>query len=1053
MTMKNIVVPISSVLMISFVIAFLLFPTQEERALMYLKDKEFSDALEIYENLLDRGKLKPSLVRALSDLYVQYGDIDRAIDLLEEYLVQVPDNLEARERIGTYYQYAQRPDDYTRNLAYIAKIDPTKERLKELADIYNFNSDFDRQIESLQQLVTVDDSDPEAFVALAHLLAAKEQYDDAIKVMAQYRDKHAQSISGDTIEFMVSLLVSMKRIDEAYQWSAEWLKTHPWSNIAMRLSDILAQKGQLEKAMLLLESIESVAADDPLFQIALLQLQYANGNVGHVFDKLMALSEKGTLPPESFPIFIDLAMNAKDISILEKEIYRHDLTTLQDSQLIKLVGYMKKHGKNDFIDHVMSLFDRVIIESRPLFAAEIYLAAKVDDQARHWVNEANKMADMSVEDQIRFVRVAARIGMKDEALKKISDIEQNLASQKQFLSDRDYVKLARSFINLDQSEQGYKFFTQLRADDENSEEIDAISAGWSMLSVYEGHVDDAYNWFKSVDKFDPVVLEELYRVVIKAKAYDFGVEAAQKLYKDFPGTLQQILLGRAYVYAGRMEEAILELKPYVFSYPEAEALYLIALSRSGQTDEMNDFMALQAKRDAEGGGAKTESFVYTLLDFQAYDIAYPYTKALAMERGGPWISSFVSTGVKAGKQDEVAAFLLDYLKSADIDVAKKEEFVYVLIDVAGAEMALPHIETLAYQVGGSWAFSYIETLVKLKKFDELRDFLVVWGNKVDTPAKFKRAAAFQLMDAGFRKEAEKIMMVLAEKETPKSQILLDLLYIWGPSKDIGRFKWLKDRVMTAYAKGDMKNAGGWLDHITYYVGANETLGIIKSLNRNVFDLGSTVISAYILALNKAKKHNILQDVLIKAIGRESNPAALLGYAEIAEDLSLSGSVEDSLRKLLSVAEDGYKKVVQRDGKNVVALRKLAFLTFGQKRLGDAENYFRKYLNVIKNDYEAYYFLAETLSLNNKTSEAFLYYSQAKNLITKMQARDFTARIVMAGIKQRYGYVADAKDIMDDLIKDYPSNRSLQADYALLLMENVRAMNMGWDEPRRVLEMQ
>ena len=49
--------PLVLVAFLGVAVAVVLFPTEEERALMYLKDKEFSEALDVYEKMVQKGRL------------------------------------------------------------------------------------------------------------------------------------------------------------------------------------------------------------------------------------------------------------------------------------------------------------------------------------------------------------------------------------------------------------------------------------------------------------------------------------------------------------------------------------------------------------------------------------------------------------------------------------------------------------------------------------------------------------------------------------------------------------------------------------------------------------------------------------------------------------------------------------------------------------------------------------------------------------------------------------------------------------------------------------
>lgn len=1041
--MRQTLIPLFLVAFFGVGLAILLFPSEEERALMYIKDKEFSEALEIYEKLIQKGRLRPEPVKALTDLYVQYGEINRAIELLEQFIAENPEHLEARQQIGTYYQYAQRPGDYLRNLEDVVKFAPSKERLKELSDIYNFNGEYDKQIEVLKQLIGYPDPEPEYFVYAAHLLAGKDRIDEAIAILADYRGKFPAKITPDTLEFMMSLLLSKHRQDEAFKWSKDWFDIHPWPQVALRIADIFSQKGQLDMALQLLENMEPNAKDNVTFQITLLQYQYNNGKTQDVFTKLKDFSAKGKLPQEAFPIFVDLSLNAKDLTFVIDESKRQDITLLPDELLIRFVKQVTQNGDKDYLHFVLSQYDKIVLENRPLFTAELYYAGDNLPKAKEWADLVLKTKEISIEENIRFSDLLYRIDMKSDAINRINIIEEALNAQSRLLQERDYILLAKNYINLEKIKDGLTFFEQHK----NLEPESESESGWALLAASDNQNEKVKEWFLKQKRFDPVALEDLQRITAKSGNYDLAVLTAEKLYELFPGAIQELLLGRSLLYANRPAEAVNHIKPHAFLYPEAEAMYAVSLKRSGDEKSLSEFIENQKKREEEGGGSNREDFIYTILDFKEYALAMPYVKDLALTKDEGWVALYVDTGVKSGATKEISDFLLEYLDQADIDLKKKEEFVYVLMDVAGQEVALPHIKTLAFKIGGNWGYSYIDILKKHKKMDELRLFLKEWGIREDTPLPMRRYAAHELLKGGMKSEAEQIFMNIARIQNAKSQDIQDLLFIWGVGKNPESLKFLSQQADAAYAKKDTEDFGLWLNYITDYVSPEETLKYLKNKNISPVDMGNKTTMAYALALFKAKKFAILEDVLSKAIGRETDPKIILELAILASDLSEQSIANVGYAKVIKTAKYGFLRVISKDDNSKndldkIALRKIGFASFTQKNITEAEQFLRRYINKYgkdSNDFEAYYFLGECLWLTDRKSDADYFYKRAQKIIEQNKEKTNDLLLVKAGIKQRYGLVDDAIDIYEELRKRLTSNHSLEADYALILVDHNKDM--------------
>ncbi len=194
---------------------------------MEMKDKHFEEARGAYEEQLASGNLNIEVVAKLAELYLQIGAIDKAIDVMEKFIADHPTHLEARERLGTYYQYAQRQEDYLRNLEEINRLKPHPDNLKAMSDIYNFNTQYDKQAETLQKLVTTEQGagnvqDAQHFLDLAHIQASNKEYGSAITTLQELKKSQPENFSFAHEELLVSLFFDDKRPEEAASEANEW---------------------------------------------------------------------------------------------------------------------------------------------------------------------------------------------------------------------------------------------------------------------------------------------------------------------------------------------------------------------------------------------------------------------------------------------------------------------------------------------------------------------------------------------------------------------------------------------------------------------------------------------------------------------------------------------------------------------------------------------------------------------------------------------------------------------------------------------------------------
>lgn len=1030
-------IPLVLVAFLGVAVAVVLFPSEEERALMYLKDKEFSEALDVYEKMVQKGRLKPGPVKALSDLYIQYGEINKAIEILEQFTKENPDNIEARARLGTYYQYAQRPGDYQTNLEILVEIEPTAERYKELADIYNFVGDYEKQIAVLRKLIDMPNPDPEVFVNIATLLVGQDKVKEAIDVLADLKERYPKKVTADTLQFMLNLLLSNSREDDALIWAKEWFDNFPLHKVALDVAELFSKKGQPRKALELLEMMEPHAGDDVTYQVTLLQYQYNNGKIQDVFTKLKAMSERTKLPAEAFPIFVELSLKAKDLAPLIREAKRQDITSLDNDLLLRFVRQVTQSGDAGFVDYVGSRYEQNVLENRPLFAAQLYYAGNKIPETQKWVELALMQENLSLEDKIRFTELLISLENREKALEKLEASEKELTDLPRPLQSTDYILLAKNYINLGRVSEGLALYDKLRL----ATPGEALEMGGVILYAAAKQADKVRSWLGEQTVFDPYQLEDLHRIITQSGDHALGLETATLLLEKFPGPIQRILYGRSLLHMDKNKEAAETLKEFIYAFPEAEGLYAVSISRLGDEAAMKAFKKGQEERAASGAATNIEAFVAPLMEFKAYKMAFPYLEDLANRVGKQWVQAYIEAGVKLGATKEIGDFLTAYLQREDIPEEKKKEFVYVLIEVGGPEAAFPHIKKLAYEFDPEWGYLYVDLLKKKNNVTELRAFLKEWGLRPDTPKEVRTFAAYELLEGGMKREAEMIYMDLAKNGGPKDAEAKELLYIWGAKREKYRVKWLLDRVDQNYKNKKYKHMGQWLNYVNGYADPAETLKYLETLNQSPFDIHMKVVKAYLKALYHLKKFNVLDTEVVRAVRAEGDVDDLIEIAELSESMSTKTASDSGSDRYVKASEIAYRRILEKDPKNKEALRRLGMLAFNHSRLSEAEQILRTYVKDYGiDDYEAHYFIGESLFFTDRKPEAEIFYAQALRKMKNIKSNPVVDQI-RANIRERFGFTDDAVQIYEKMRQETPAKEALQADYALILIDSGREKEM------------
>src|SRR3984885_6360522 len=91
---------------------FYLAPNHQEIALMQMNDFNFDTAFKSFSALHNEGDSSINVLAPLVNLNIYYGDVDKAITLLESYIADHPRSLEARKKLADLYKNSERFDHY-----------------------------------------------------------------------------------------------------------------------------------------------------------------------------------------------------------------------------------------------------------------------------------------------------------------------------------------------------------------------------------------------------------------------------------------------------------------------------------------------------------------------------------------------------------------------------------------------------------------------------------------------------------------------------------------------------------------------------------------------------------------------------------------------------------------------------------------------------------------------------------------------------------------------------------------------------------------------------
>ena len=155
---------------------------------------------------------------------------------METFVAREPGNIEARRRLGAYYQYAQRTQDYLRTVETLNQMAPSVATLRELLDIYNAVGRYDDQIEVLRTIIRSYANTPDDFVALAGMQATRGRIDAANATLAELEVRFPDGLSLEGMELRISLLLDVGDREAAFERAAAWIARTDLQGVAAEMT-------------------------------------------------------------------------------------------------------------------------------------------------------------------------------------------------------------------------------------------------------------------------------------------------------------------------------------------------------------------------------------------------------------------------------------------------------------------------------------------------------------------------------------------------------------------------------------------------------------------------------------------------------------------------------------------------------------------------------------------------------------------------------------------------------------------------------------------------
>jgi cellulose synthase operon protein C len=1018
----------------------LLVPGRDELGLLYFKARQYPQAQRILEQRLAAGEHSIDVAVPLADLYIQSGDVDRALALLKRFPVRPDERFALAERIGQFQQYGQLTREYLRTLEKINRLKRSEQSLRELANLYRYFNQPVPLAAVLEELIRNYPAEPADFVELANLQAIGGNFLRAATTLEQLEVRHPEAVTGDTAEFLISVLLDAGQTRRAGERARRWLARHPTANQAIRLSGLFDSGGKPAEALLLLGPFEPEIDSQPPLLAQWVHLQIASGGSHQAFERLKGLYLAQRLPREMIEPFLDLALAHHDPGLAFQVVRQTSLERLPDWLVANLADAAIAANRRDILPRMAARLPQEFLKVRPLLAVRLALARGDRADAVNWLGQA--AADPHLPDSDRLVAAENywQLGRQSAAFDQVSRL------RLENLSAAEVVEAARIYQNLGKAQEAVGRFESFRAriGMAGSRQTWA-GAGWALLAASAGRSGEVAKWLESMPEtaVPEDLLRDLYYAASDRKDSQLALACARRLFRTHPTDAHRLLLARALTEAGQAPEAVPYLRALLGQAGQSgvpldalEEAYTAALrgaahaapaAASSYRAELREFWTDRLKRPGLEEKQRLD-LIYGLLDLQDWIDALPPLADLAHKRL-ELAPLYIESAIEAGRKPDAIAFLKAELDRNDLTAGNREPLLYALIEHGGYEVSLPYISQFASGLAGPWVAAYEDALQKLGRTSELSHFWKKRAALPGTPVEEKRSLAFKLLEAGRKDWALAIFLDLARTARPDAAEISDLLFLWGPKPGPEAAAWLEQRARESSGE----DLAGWWNHLLT-VGAAARVAALAPASLPLPGQGGVLLEAYLRALIQLGDKQSFTIALARELPALRDPDRAHELARLARESGFEAPAEAAYSRVLALAPQ-----------DTEALHWLASYAFFRAHYSAAERHWRVLLSTTEGAYDDNFYFAELLWRKQDHSAARIYYGRALLAIERMPAAPPEAKVKHAQSLARCGFVARSLEEFRSLLAARPDNPDLRADFAATLLDNGR-----YTEARRVL---
>ena len=660
----------------AFFLSRYLVPSNDEMALVTYKDKEFKEALIAYEKQFKNPNEKLTIGTAskLADVYLQYAEIDNAVNVMETFVAENSDNIEARIKLLELYDLAQRPDDATEQLEIILRETNKPEYREKLKSAYSLSEKPGKTIPLMFEIIGNEgEGSATEFRRLSRLLASTKRYEEALEVINLFEERYGEEFSFDDYELKLRLLIENQKFAEAQKY-AMFLRDKGLSKDEVsNISNVLLYRVNPASALEFIRGYQDITLENPRLLAQYINILNATDNAEEAYSILKRQYDNNILDSSLYNELVALSI-------------RFGNDTLANT-LIKDIPYADLKE-----DEVIAMIDIALRYKKPALLSALKPRAQ---QVAQRTNNDYLLAMLTVAEGGRNPNIVVRSMKNQPSFAKRLQLAQLCAQQKvqpcvnafsnmippiQTLSDTDIIATAQLLSESRNYNDAYALINRAKEARQNPE-FDTI---WFPLAALKA--DNSV-----IDAFladDPTYLTQetfsnAYYLAANNRKYENAGDIAEYVYRKDDSAENRALITQTYMRAKQYENALPLLREDKGNSTSAENDYLFVLSKLARRQSTYATELSEYGRNILNSNIsdkRRQNIIYALVDGGQQHTVMPYVRNLALQRPNEWAFLYADYLKKRSGTEAYRSFWMDVSARHQHNDALRSQIAYNLLE-------------------------------------------------------------------------------------------------------------------------------------------------------------------------------------------------------------------------------------------------------------------------------------------------------------------------------------------------------------------------------------